>query len=320
MTKSNKPIPRHLNDFLDYLDIEKGLSNISQKNYHRFLNKFLNWLELSNKQELKPHELNPQHIWDYKLYLSRFKDQKTKKYLKKTTQSYYLIALRAFLDYFSDKDIEAMPSSKVKLPKLSKERAPNFLNLDQIEKLLLQPDTGNKIGLRDRAILEVLFSTGMRVAELAALNRDQFSNLKNINDLEITIIGKGERPRTVYFSQRAISWLRKYLETRNDNDTDKSLFIRYGGVKNEDKRLSIRSVEKIVKKYAKLSGLPIITTPHTLRHSYATDLLSQGVDLRSVQEFLGHSNILTTQIYTHVTNKRLRDIHKKFHSGNRLKD
>jgi site-specific recombinase XerD len=318
MTKSNKAIPRHLNDFLDYLDIEKGLSNISQKNYHRFLNKFLHWLELTNNQELKPHELNPQYIWDYKLYLSRFKDPKTKKYLKKTTQSYYLIVLRALLDYFSDKDIEAMPSSKVKLPKLSKERVPKFLNLDQIEKLLLQPDTSNKIGLRDKVILEVLFSTGMRVAELTTLNRDLFSNLKNINDLEITIIGKGERPRTVYFSQRAISWLKKYLETRND--TDKALFIRYGGTKNEAKRLSIRSVEKNVKKYAQLSGLPIITTPHTLRHSYATDLLSQGVDLRAVQEFLGHSNILTTQIYTHITNKRLRDIHKKYHSGNRLKD
>lgn len=317
--KSDKPIPQHLNDFLDYLDIEKGLSNISQKNYHRFLNKFLHWSKLTNNQELKPHELNPQHIWDYKLYLSRFKNPKTQKYLKKTTQSYYLIALRSFLDYFSDKDIEAMSSSKVKLPKSGKERVPKFLNLDQIEKLLLQPDAGGQIGLRDRAILEVLFSTGTRVAELVFLNRDQFNGLKNNSDeLELTIIGKGEKPRTIYFSQRAILWLKKYLDARKDDDN--ALFVRYAGPKKGVNRLSIRSIEKIVKKHAKSAGLSILTTPHTLRHSYATDLLTQGVDLRAVQEFLGHSNILTTQIYTHVTNKRLRDIHKKFHSGNRLKD
>jgi len=318
MKRSNKPLPQHLEDFLDYLDIEKGLSNNSQKNYYRFLNKFFNWLKLKNLSDLKPHQLTPQHIWNYKLYLSRSKDPKTGKYLKKTSQSYYLIALRALLDYFSDRDIISLPSSKIKLPKINKERAPKFLNLEQIEKLLLQPDINSKIGLRDRAILETLFSTGMRVAELVALNRDQFINLKNdINDLEITIIGKGERPRTVYFSQRAVLWLKKYLSTRTDDD--KALFVHYSGKKTESKRLSIRSIERIVKKYTKMAGLPIITSPHTLRHSYATDLLTQGVDLRLVQEFLGHSNILTTQIYTHVTNKRLKDIHKKYHSGSRLK-
>jgi len=318
MKRSNKPLPQHLEDFLDYLDIEKGLSNNSQKNYHRFLNKFFNWLKLKNLSDLKPHQLTAQHIWNYKLYLSRSKDPTTGKYLKKTSQSYYLIALRALLDYFSDRDIISLPSSKIKLPKINKERAPKFLNLEQIEKLLLQPDINSKIGLRDRAILETLFSTGMRVAELVALNRDQFINLKNdINDLEITIIGKGERPRTVYFSQRAVLWLKKYLSTRTDDD--KALFVHYSGKKTESKRLSIRSIERIVKKYTKMAGLPIITSPHTLRHSYATDLLTQGVDLRLVQEFLGHSNILTTQIYTHVTNKRLKDIHKKYHSGSRLK-
>jgi len=318
MKRSNKPLPQHLEDFLDYLDIEKGLSNNSQKNYYRFLNKFFNWLKLKNLSDLKPHQLTAQHIWNYKLYLSRSKDPKTGKYLKKTSQSYYLIALRALLDYFSDRDIISLPSSKIKLPKINKERAPKFLNLEQIEKLLLQPDINSKIGLRDRAILETLFSTGMRVAELVALNRDQFINLKNdINDLEITIIGKGERPRTVYFSQRAVLWLKKYLSTRTDDD--KALFVHYSGKKTESKRLSIRSIERIVKKYTKMAGLPIITSPHTLRHSYATDLLTQGVDLRLVQEFLGHSNILTTQIYTHVTNKRLKDIHKKYHSGSRLK-
>lgn len=318
MIKSNKPLLQHLNNFLDYLDVEKGLLNNSQKNYHRFLNKFFNWLEFNNISSLKPHELTPQHIWNYKLYLSRSKDSKTGKYLKKTTQNYYLISLRALLNYFSDRDIVSLPSSKIKLPRIKKERVPKFLKLEQIEKLLLQPNVNNKMGLRDRVILEILFSTGLRVAELEALNRDQFNGLKNNEDFEITIIGKGEKPRTVYFSRRALVWLKKYLEQRKDSD--KSLFIRYSGKKSELKRLSIRSIEKIVKKYAKMAGLSIITTPHTLRHSYATDLLTQGVDLRTVQEFLGHSSILTTQIYTHITNKRLRDTYKKYHSGNRMKN
>ena len=319
MTKSNKPIPHHINNFLDYLDIEKGLSNNSQKNYHRFLNKFIKWLETKGDIDVKAHQLSPQHIWDYKLYLSRSKCPKGNKYLKKSTQAYYLIALRSLVDYFSERDIASLPSSKIKLPKQTKDKIPNFLNLEEIEKLLLQPDIETKIGLRDRAIMEVLFSTGMRVAEVVALNIDQFNNLKkDTDDLEMAIIGKGEKPRTVYFSQRSFSWVKKYLAIRKD--TDKALFIRYAGKKSESKRLSIRSIEKIVKKYAKLAGLPILTTPHTLRHSYATDLLTQGVDLRVVQEFLGHSSILTTQIYTHVTSKRLKDIHKKYHSGDRLKN
>ncbi len=320
MSKANKPFSEHLNDFLDYLDIEKSLSNNSQKNYHRFLNKFFNWLEINNNTSLCPSDLTSEHVWGYKLYLSRFKDPRTGKYLKKSTQSYYLIALRSFLDFFADRDIVSLPSSKIKLPRMRKEKVPNFLKLEEIERLLLQPDVNTKIGLRDRAILEVLFSTGLRVAELVSLNRDQFNSLKNsMIDLEMTIIGKGDRPRTVYFSERALGWLKKYLETRSD-DVDKSLFIRYSDRNPESMRLSIRSIEKIVKKYAKLAGLSIETTPHTLRHSYATDLLVQGVDLRTIQEFLGHSNILTTQIYTHITNKRLRDIHKKYHSGNRMKN
>lgn len=319
MSKANKPFFEHLNDFLDYLDIEKNLSNNSQKNYHRFLNKFFNWLEINNYTSLCPQDLTSEHVWDYKLYLSRFKDPRTGKYLKKSTQSYYLIALRSLLDFFADRDIVSLPSSKIKLPKMRKEKVPNFLKLEEIERLLLQPDVSTKIGLRDRAVLEVLFSTGLRVAELVSLNRDQFNSLKNsIIDLEMTIIGKGDRPRTVYFSERALGWLKKYLGVRND--VDNALFIRYSDRNPESRRLSIRSIEKIVKKYTKMAGLSVETTPHTLRHSYATDLLTQGVDLRIIQEFLGHSSILTTQIYTHITNKRLRDIHKKYHSGKNLKN
>ena len=316
--KSSKPILDHLNDFLDYLDIEKGLSNISQKNYHLFLNKFFNWLEENSKSKLKPHELTYKHVWDYKLYLSRSKSLITNKNLKRKTQNYYLIALRSMLDFFADRDIDTLPSSKIKLPKVSKDKVPNFLTIEDIEKLLSEPDIDTKIGLRDKSILEAFFSTGMRIAELVSLNRDQFNHLKMEEGLEMTIVGKGDRPRTVYFSKRSLKYLKEYLDARID--MDKALFIRYSGNKSESKRLSIRSIEKLVKKYAKLAGLPIDITPHTLRHSYATDLLTQGVDLRTVQEFLGHSNILTTQIYTHVTNKRLRDVHKKYHSGNRLKN
>ena len=180
------------------------------------------------------------------------------------------------------------------------------------------PKAKTKAGLRDRAILEALFSTGLRVAELVALNKEQFANVKDKKDFELSVIGKGNHPRTVYFSERALSWLKKYLDTRKDKE--KALFINYRGRKDAAKRLTRRSVERIVKKYAILAGVPVFTTPHTLRHSMATDLLSQGVDLRTIQEFLGHRSITSTQIYTHVTSKRLRDIHRKYHSGKSLKE
>jgi site-specific recombinase XerD len=163
-----------------------------------------------------------------------------------------------------------------------------------------------------------LFSTGLRIAELVALNKEQFKNIENKSDLEIGVVGKGNHPRTVYFSERALSWLKSYLKTRNDEE--KALFINYRRRNGSDSRLTARSVERLVKKYSTLANIPFFTTPHTLRHSMATDLLNQGVDLRIIQEFLGHRNIATTQIYTHVTNKKLRDIHRQFHSGKDLKD
>jgi len=212
----------------------------------------------------------------------------------------------------------SLPADKITLPKDARtEKTVKFLNLEQVEQLLLAPDTKNPIGLRDRAILETLFSTGLRIAELIALNWEQFVNIKNKKDLELGIIGKGSYPRTVYFSERALSWVKRYLETRDNKE--KPLFIHYRSRNDAEPRLTARSIERIVKKYAILAGVPIFTTPHTLRHSMATDLLTQGVDLRIIQEFLGHKSILTTQIYTHVTNKRLRDIHRQFHSGKRLK-
>lgn len=314
MEQSQKPISQHISDFLDWLDIEKGLSNKSQENYSRFLNKFINWLKKKHLEDLKPHDLSPSHIWEYRVYLSR----NSEKPLKKSTQNYYLIALRSFLNYFANKDIISLPAEKIKLSKVKDSKSVHFLTLDQIEKLLSAPNTKTKQGLRDKAILESLFSTGLRIAELVSLNKDQFRLKSSSKDLEIGIMGKGNHPRTVYFSEKAVFWLKRYLDTRI-NDKEKALFINYRSRRDSSRRLTVRSIEKIIKKYCMIAGLPLNTTPHTLRHSFATDLLSQGADLRVIQEFLGHRNIVTTQVYTHVTNKRLRDIHRKFHSGKNLK-
>jgi len=318
MKKSEKTIIKHIPDFLDYCEVEKGLSDRTQKDYNQYLKKFVEWLKNTKKEALLPHELTSDDIWAYRLYLSRYTDKKGRP-LKKITQNYYLIALRALLSYFAAQDIVSLPADKIALPKDARaEKTVKFLNLDQIEKLLLAPDIKTPQGLRDRAILETLFSTGLRIAELVSLNKEQFANIRDKKDLELGIIGKGGHPRTVYFSERALSWLKKYLETRKNKE--KALFIHYRARKDAEARLTNRSIERIVKKYAILAGVPIFTTPHTIRHSYATDLLNQGVDIRTIQEFLGHRSILTTQIYTHVTNKRLRDIHRQYHSGKNLKE
>jgi len=320
----NKSIIQYLEDkdFADYLEIEKGLSAKTQINYERFLKKFSNWLKNNNLENLSPAKLTPEHIWKYKVHLSRaIIDERTQRKLKKTSQNYYLIALRCLLEFFSEKDITSLSPTKVKLAKDKSDKEIKFLKLEQIEKLLLAPDTNRQIGLRDKAILEILFSTGLRVAELTRLNREQIKINKDAKDLEISVIGKGEKIRTVYLSERAIYWAKKYLEKRND--IDEALFINYKpGIEKTDKprRLTTKSIEDIVKKYVKIAGLPVMATPHTLRHSFATDLLTNGVDLRLVQEFLGHRNIVTTQIYTHVTNKQLRDVHKKLHGGKKLKN
>jgi len=316
MQKSKKPIIEHIKDFLDYCEVERGLSSRTQENYKHYLKKFTTWLSSHDRSGLLCHELSAQDIWDYRLYLSRY--QNKGKELSRLTQNYYLIALRALLSYFLAKDITSLPPDKVALPKdAAKEKSVKFLNLEQIKKLLDAPDTTNPTGLRDKAIIEALFSTGLRIAELVALNKEQFDSTWNKQDFELGIIGKGSRPRTVYFSERALEWLKKYLKTRNDKE--KSLFLNYRGRTKDENRLTSRSIERMIKKYSIKAGIPLFTTPHTMRHSMATDLLEQGVDLRTIQEFLGHKNIVTTQIYTHVTNKRLRDIHRQFHSGKNLK-
>ncbi len=318
MQKSNTPIVQHITTFLEYCEVEKGLSPVSTLNYDNFLRTFTNWLKEVNLLSLKPHELTPEHIWSYRLYLSRKKDSKGK-YTKKTTQNYYLIALRNLLNYFAEKDIASLPSEKIKLPKLTdKDKAIKFLKFEQVKKLMNMPDVSTPEGLRDRAILEVLFSTGSRVSELTSLNIKQF-NIDNLikgkfDDQELSISGKGGSTRTVYFSNRTLKSLANYLKTRKDMYTP--LFINYKKDESDNEhRLTQRSIERLVRKYTTMAGLPVEATPHTLRHSFATDLLQKGADIRSVQELLGHKNIVTTQIYTHLTNPHLRDIHKKFHSG-----
>ncbi len=312
MRKDSRKIIDHIRDFLEYLDIEKGLSLKTQQTYYQLLKKFIFWLKENKLESISPHELTEQHIKKYRHFLSQNFNKATKTPLKKSTQNCYLIALRNFLNYFAEQGIISLPAEKIKLIK-QKERTIRFLDLEKIEKLLCAPNTNTIVGLRDRAILETFFSTGLRISEIVSLNKEQFLNIRDDEEnLEIAIVGKGGVPRTVYFSKRALFWIKKYLEKRKDKE--KALFINYKGPKHKiGKRITCRAIQNLVKKYTILAGLPITTTPHVLRHSFATDLLSKGVDTRMVQEFLGHKNISTTQIYTHITKPKLREIHKKFH-------
>jgi site-specific recombinase XerD len=232
--------------------------------------------------------------------------------LKRVSQSYHIIALRAFLRYLLVKrDIPTLSPDKIELPKQNS-RSVSFLDPEQIKRLLSSPQISNELGLRDKAILETFFSTGLRVSELVKLNRDQI----DLKRQEFGVKGKGNKLRVVFLSDTASQWIERYLQSRQDHF--KPLFIRYSGSvdtqKNGEKmRLTARSIEKIVAKYARRCGLSIKVSPHTLRHSFATDLLIGGADLRSVQEMLGHESIRTTQVYTHVTNRHLKEVHKAFH-------
>ncbi len=313
MQKSNIPLPSHLKDFLDWIDVEKGLSSKTQENYARFIKRFFDWLKTTDSSSLKPHELTADHIWRYRIFLARQtrSRRRGKKPLEKSTQNYYLIALRSLLSYFAERDIVSLPMDKIKLVRDKDDPEVRFLTIEQLEKLFSIPNVQTPAGLRDRTILETFFSTGMRISELAALNRDQVEPSLESNFLELGIVGKGGRARTVYFSKEVLSWVKKYLTTRHD--TNEPLFVNFRSPKNSSRRLSVRTIEKMMKRYALQAGLPENTTPHVLRHSFATDLLNKGVDIRILQEFLGHKSITATQIYTHVTSKKLREIHKKFH-------
>lgn len=312
----DKPLPRHINDFLSYCEVEKGLHPNTTRNYSRFLKKFTDWLMINDLHNIRPHDLTEDHIGKYRMWLSRRPNavRKSRPGLSMSSQTRYLIALRVFFAYFHEKNIPCLPTEKIKLPK-ERERHINFLTIEQVDKLLGAPNSNTTISLRDRAILETFFSTGMRVAELTDLDKKRLAGSRDKSDFEVSIIGKGSHPRTVYFSERALRAVWKYLDARQDDQDP--LFIRLRGPTKASARLTARGIELIVEKYSKIAGIPILATPHTLRHSFATDLLNQGVDLRTVQEFLGHRSITTTQVYTHVTNKRLHDIHRKYHGGRR---
>lgn len=316
---AQKPIKHCIIPFLDYCEIEKGLSDNTQKNYRQYLNLFIRWLAETAKPNLLPRELTGDDIWNYRLYLARRYKTPHGAHLSKRSQNYYLIALRALLNYFAEKDIASLPSSKIKLAKAGTEKQITFLDLTDVKKILDIPQLSTLNGLRDRAILELLFSTGMRVSEIVSLDKDQLSLLKKdeARTVELAIIGKGKRVRTVYISPRACLWLKKYLAARAQ-EFAKPLFANVHSKNPAVKRLSARAIQIMIAKYAKRAGLFKKVTPHTLRHTYATDLLAHGADLRSVQEFLGHKNVATTQIYTHVTNKRLKDIHEKYHGGREI--
>lgn len=308
---SDNQIKELVCEFLEYCEIEKNKSELTVKNYDHYLKRFVNWSKIK-----KPDEINLDLIRKYRLFLNRT-PQKNGKPLKKITQNYHIVALRAFLKYLAKRDIKTFSAEKIELPK-TPQRTVEFLSEEELEKLLAKPETKNIRGIRDKAILEMLFSTGLRISELVSLNRDQVNPEKD----EFTVRGKGDKPRIVFLSGNAKNWLSKYLKKRKDNLLP--LFINHSNIKEDSVseinsgRLSARSIQRIIKKYALLAGLTKKVTPHTLRHSFATDLLSNNANIRSVQAMLGHANLSTTQIYTHVTNQELKKIHQKHHGRRRV--
>lgn len=302
-------------NFLEHLEVERNTSHFTIRNYALYLRRFREWFEKNCGNDIRL--LDQEKVKKYRVFLSRFVDMHGAP-LSRVTQSYYVIALRSFLKWLVKNDWEVLAPEKIDLPK-AESRSLKFLNTVQVERLLAMPSVGMLSGLRDRAILETLFSTGLRVSELVSLDRDTI----DLDRREFGVMGKGRKVRVVFLSQRAAEWLSRYLDQRKDSW--KPLFVRHK--KNEEietlygdgvkKRLTSRTIQRIVERYVRKAKLPIKITPHGLRHSFATDMLSSGAGLREVQEMLGHKNIATTQIYTHVTNPQLKKAHEKYHSGNR---
>ena len=301
--------------YLEFCEIDKNLSQNTIKMYDFYLRDFLGWATVHLKiQEVRVKDLDIDLVKKYRLNLNRRISTKTNQEFKRSTQNVFLIALRAFLKYLVvEEGIEVIPPEQIILGK-TEETLPKVLDEEQLSRLFETQNLNKRSGIRDRTILEVLFSTGLRVSELVSLNVDSV----NTKSGEFTVMGKGRKVRTVYLSDSAKDWLKRYLATRNDNF--EPLFIRYSGKKmkeqdfeGESLRLTPRSIQRLVKKYITRAGISVDATPHTLRHTFATGLLKEGADLRSVQELLGHSNVSTTQIYTHVTNRQLKEAHKKFH-------
>ncbi len=297
-----KTLDKLVTDFLEYLEVERGRSQKTIENYDHYLRRFLKWAEIAN-----PSQITVELVRKYRLYLNRLKGPGNET-MKPITQNYHIIALRSFLKYLARRDIKSLAAEKLELAKIP-ERQVSFLEKEELERLLAAP-SGNKISdLRDRAILELLFSTGMRVSELCSLDRKSI----NLKRDEFSVRGKGGRVRIVFLSETARAALKEYLDKRTD--VDKALFVREvkKSEPNADLRLTPRSVQRIIKKYAAKAGLTKKVTPHTLRHTFGTDLLLSGADIRSVQEMLGHKSVTTTQIYTHITDKELRNVYQKFH-------
>lgn len=304
-----------IKDFLEYCEVDRGRSPKTVANYDFYLARFLEFVG-----DLAPSKITDTLVHEYRLHLNRLTDRDGEP-LKKNTQNYHLIALRSFLKYLVRRDVKSLAPEKVDLAKTG-DRAVTFLEPEEVERLLAAPfarlekatPSQRLTALRDKTILEVLFCTGLRVSELAGLKREQVS----VKRTEFTVRGKGSKQRVVFMSQNAREALKKYLEARQD--TNPHLFVPHDRAQRaktrkdaDDEPLTARSIQRIVERYARAAGIMKPVTPHTLRHSYATDLLRNGADIRAVQEMLGHSAITTTQIYTHITDKNLRETHEKFH-------
>lgn len=294
-----------ITDFLEYLEIEQNRSQKTIANYDHYLNRLVDYAG-----DIEVKDITPDLVRKWRLWLNRL-GTNTSDELQKTTQNYHLIALRSFLKYCAKRDIPSLPADKIELAR-TKRKQVTFLSEDELERLFSQPDTATEAGLRDRAIMELLYSSGLRVSELVGLNKEHI----NLKRLEFMVRGKGQKDRPIFISPEAAAWVEKYLELRAD--TSPALFVRIGGHKQTDTsgnylRLTARSVQRMIARYALMAGITKSVSPHTLRHSFATDLLMNGADLRSVQAMLGHSNIATTQIYTHVTDPHLKKVHEQFH-------
>jgi site-specific recombinase XerD len=295
-------------DFLEYLEIEQNRSQKTIANYDHYLTRLIDFAG-----EITINDIDVELIRKWRLWLNRL-GTNTSDELGRTTQNYHLIALRSFLKFCAKRNIPALTADKIELAR-TKRKQVTFLTPEELERMFSQADTSSESGLRDRAILELLFSSGLRVSELVGLNRDHI----NLKRREFMVRGKGQKDRPIFISDAAADWVQQYIEARSDNSP--ALFIRYNGRRSAEtsgnfQRLTARSVQRIVARTALLAGITKHVSPHTLRHSFATDLLMNGADLRSVQAMLGHSNIATTQIYTHVTDPHLRAVHEKFHRSN----
>lgn len=292
-------------DFLEYLEVDQNRSQKTIANYDHYLTRLNDFAG-----DIKVSDIDDELVRKWRMWLNRL-GTNTSDELGKTTLNYHLIALRSFLKFCAKRDIPSLAANRIELARTTRKQV-TFLSADEVARLFAEPDVESVQGLRDRAILELLFSSGLRVSELVGLDRDHI----NLKRREFMVRGKGQKDRPIFISAEAAEWIQQYLDKRKD--TTRPLFIRYSGSKKVDTtgnftRLTARSVQRMVARYALLAGITKHVSPHTLRHSYATDLLMNGADLRSVQALLGHSNIATTQIYTHVTDPHLKAVHQKFH-------